>query len=104
MRAKSFIKVSVNVADTGIDEGVWKKIVSQSVHLEAHCTKIESTFRLFYPLLFLTNLVFKFSIVLIGFLLVISTTIYFFVFRYIHLIYYWSWSLSSASTLFYKEQ
>ena len=104
MRAKSFIKTSVNVTDTGIDEDVWKNIVTQSVHLEEHCTKTETTFRLFYPNLFLTNLVFKFSIVLIGFLLVISTTIYFFVFWYIHLIYYWSWSLSSASTLFYKEQ
>ena len=104
MRAKSFIKTSVNVTDTGIDEDVWKNIVTQSVHLEEHCTKTETTFRLFYRNIFLTNLVFKFSIVLIGFLLVISTTIYFFVFWYIHLIYYWSWSLSSASTLFYKEQ
>ena len=77
MRAKSFIKTSVNVTDTGIDEDVWKNIVTQSVHLEEHCTKTETTFRLFYPNLFLKNLVFKFSIVLIGFLLVMSTTIYF---------------------------
>ena len=61
MRAKSFIKTSVNVTETRIDEG------TQNVHLEEHCTKIETTFHLFYALLFLTNLVFKFNIVLIGF-------------------------------------
>ena len=60
MRAKSFIKTSVNVTETRIDEG------TQNVHLEEHCTKIETTFHLFYALLFLTNLVFKFNIVLIG--------------------------------------
>ena len=66
MRAKSFIKTSVNVTETRIDEGAWKKIVTQSVHLEEHCTKIETTFHLFYALLFLINLVFKFNLVLIG--------------------------------------
>ena len=60
-----------------IDEGAWIKIVIQSVYLEEHCTKIETTFHLFYALLFLTNLVFKFNIVLIGIFLIISTTIYF---------------------------
>ena len=60
MRAKSFIKTSVNVTETRIDEG------TQNVHLEEHCTKIETTFHLFYALLFFTNLVFKFNIVLIG--------------------------------------
>ena len=60
MRAKSFIKTSVNVTETRIDEG------TQNVHLEEHCTKIETTFHLFYALLFFTNLVFKFNIVFIG--------------------------------------
>ena len=67
MCAKSFIKTSVNVTETRTDEGAWKKIVAQSVHLEEHCTKAESTFHLFYAVLFLTNLVFKFNIMLIGF-------------------------------------
>ena len=66
MRAKSFVKSLVNVTETRIDEGAWKKIVTQSVHLEEHSTKIETTFHLFYGLLFLTNLVFKFNTVLIG--------------------------------------
>ena len=66
MHAKSFIKASVNVTETKIDEGAWKKLVAQGVHLEEHCTKIETRFHLFYALLFLTNLVFKFNIVLIG--------------------------------------
>ena len=69
MRAKSFIKTLVNVTETRIDEGAWKKIVTQSAHLEENCTKIETVFPLFYALLFLTNLVFKFNIVLIGFFL-----------------------------------
>ena len=56
MRAKSFIKILVNVTETRIDEGTWKKTVAQSEHLEEHCTSIETTFRLFYALLFLTNL------------------------------------------------
>ena len=67
MPTKSFIKTSVNVTDTRIDEGVWTKIVTQSVHLEEHCTKIETTFHIFYALLFLTSLVFKFNLALIGF-------------------------------------
>ena len=66
IRVKSFIKTSVNFTETRIDEGAWRKIVTQSVHLEEHCTKIETTFHLFYALLFFTNLVFKFNIVLIG--------------------------------------
>ena len=66
MRAKSFVKSLVNVTETRIDEGAWKKIVTQSVHLEEHSTKIETTFHLFYGLLFLTNLVFKFNTLLIG--------------------------------------
>ena len=66
MRAKSFIKTSVKLTETKIDEGTWKKIVTQSVHLEEHCAKIETTFQLFYARLFLTNLVFEFNIVLIG--------------------------------------
>ena len=69
MRAKSFIKTLVNVTETRIDEGAWKKIVPQSVHLEEHCTKIETTFHLFYALLFVTNL---------GIFLIMS--IYFFAF------------------------
>ena len=77
MCVKSFIKTSVNVTEMRIDEGAWIKIVIQSVYLEEHCTKIETTFHLFYALLFLTNLVFKFNIVLIGIFLIISTTIYF---------------------------
>ena len=71
MRAKSFIKTLVNVTETRIDEGAWKKIVAQSEHLEEHFTKIETTFHLFYALLFLTNL---------GIFLIMSTTIYFFAF------------------------
>ena len=72
MRAKSFIKTSVNTTETRIDEG------TQSVHLEEHCTRIEFMFHLFYAFLFLTNLVFKFNMVLIAFFffLRMSTTIY----------------------------
>ena len=55
MRAKSFIKTLVSVTETRIDEGAWKMIVAQSEHLEEHCTKTETTFHLFYALLFLTN-------------------------------------------------
>ena len=44
MRAKSFIKTSVNATETRINEDAWKKIVKQSVHLEEHCTKVKSTF------------------------------------------------------------
>ena len=62
MRAKSFIKTTVNVTETRIDEGAWKKIVAQSVHLVEDCTKRGTTFHLFYALLFLKNLVFKFNI------------------------------------------
>ena len=79
MRARSFIKTSINVAEMRITEGAWKKIVAQSVHLKEHCSKVESTFHLFYVLLFLTNLVFKFNIVLIGiffFFLIMSITIH----------------------------
>ena len=68
IRAKSFIKISVKVIGTRIDEGTWKKIVTQCVHLEEHCTKIETTFHLLDALLFLANLVFKFNIVPIGIL------------------------------------
>ena len=71
MRAKSFIKTSVKVTERRIDEG------TQNVHLEEHCTKIETTFHLFYALLFFANLVFKFNIVLIGiFFFIMLTTIY----------------------------
>ena len=63
MRAKSFIKTSVNATETRMDEGAWKKIVTQSLHLEEHCIKTETTFHLFYALFFLTNLAFKFNIV-----------------------------------------
>ena len=66
MRAKSFIKTSVNVTETRIDEGASKKIVAQNVHLEEQGTKIETRFHLFCALLFLTNLVFIFNMVLIG--------------------------------------
>ena len=68
IRPKSFIKISVNAIGTRIDEGTWKKIVTQCVHLEEHCTKIETTFHLLDALLFLANLVFKFNIVPIGIL------------------------------------
>ena len=47
IRAKSFIKTSVNVTETRIDEDVWKKIVAQSVHLEEHCTKKKPRFTYF---------------------------------------------------------
>ena len=63
MRAKSFIKTSLNVTEMRIDEGAWKKIVTQSMHLKEHCPETETTFHLFYALLFLTNLVFNFNIV-----------------------------------------
>ena len=69
MRAESFLKTSVNVTETRIDEGAQKKMVTQSVRLEEHCTKleehctkIETTFHLIYAPLYLTNLVFKFNI------------------------------------------
>ena len=80
MRTKSFIKTSVNVTETKIDEGAWKKI--SHTKLQAWTwnniwTKIETTFHSFYALLFLWNLVFKFSIVLIGNFFIISTTILF---------------------------
>ena len=71
MHAKSFVKTSVNITETRIDEGAWKKIVTQSVHLEEHCTQIETTFHLFYALFFLTNLVLKFNTVLIDIFFVI---------------------------------
>ena len=64
IRAKSFIKTSINVTGTRIYEDVWKKIVAQSVHLEEHCTKKETTFHLFYALLFLANLFLKFKFVI----------------------------------------
>ena len=41
MRAKTFIKTLVNVTETRIDEGAWKKIVTQSAHFEENCTKID---------------------------------------------------------------
>ena len=66
MRARSFIKTFVNVTETRIDEGAWKEKVAQSVRLEEHCNKIETTFHLFYAFLFLKNLVVKFNIVLTG--------------------------------------
>ena len=69
MRTKSFIKTSVNVTETKIDECAWKKI--SHAKLQAWIwkniwTKIEVAFHLFYALLFLWNLVFKFNVVLIG--------------------------------------
>ena len=67
-RAKSFSKTSVNVTETRIDDDAWKKIScanNPSVHLEEHYTKAEGTFHLFYAPLFLSNLSFKFNIVLI---------------------------------------
>ena len=54
-----FIKTSVNVTETRIDEG------TQNVHLKEHCPKMEITFHSVFALLFLTNLVFKFNIVFI---------------------------------------
>ena len=80
MRAKSFIKTSVNVTETRIDEGAWKNIATQSVHLKERCTKTETTFHLFLALLFLTNLAFKFSIYRLVTFLIMPTTIYFFAF------------------------
>ena len=91
MRAKSFIKTSVNVTETGIDKG------TQNAHLEEHCTKIETTFHLFYALLFLTNMV------SIGFFfLTMSTTIYFSAFwlTFVSLIL----KFIQCLRLFYKEQ
>ena len=79
MRAKSFFKTSVNVTETRIDEGAWKTIVTQSVHLEEHCTKIETTFHLIYAPFYLTNLVFKFNTVNWLFF-IMSATIYLFAF------------------------
>ena len=52
MRAKSFIETSVNVTERRIDEGARRKIVVQSMQLEEHCTKLETTVHLFYALLF----------------------------------------------------
>ena len=76
MRTKSFIKTSVNVTETKIDEGAWKNI--SHAELQAWTwknilTKTETTFHLFYALLFLWNLVCKFNIVMIGNFFIIST-------------------------------
>ena len=104
MRAKYFVKTSVNVTETRIDEGTWKKIVTQSVHLEEHCIKIETTFHLIYAPLYLTNLVFKFNTVFIAFFffLIMSATIYLFAFWLIFVI---SLVLKFVQCLyaFYKE-
>ena len=51
MLAKSFIKTSVNATETKIDESVWQLRKNPSVHLEVQ---------------FLSNLVFRSNIVLIG--------------------------------------
>ena len=111
MRAKSFLKTSVNVTETRIDEGAQKKMVTQSVRLEEHCTKleehctkIETTFHLIYAPLYLTNLVFKFNAVLVGFFFFFwcQPQCTYLPFDY-HLIYHWSWSLSSASALFIRN-
>ena len=57
-------RLSVNVTETRIDEGAWKKIVTQNAPL------------------YLTNLVFKFNAVLVGFFffffLIMSAAIYLF--------------------------
>ena len=69
VRAKSFIKTSVNVTKTKIDEGARKKISHAKMERAPWkniWTKIETTFQLIYALPFLSNLVFKFKIVLIG--------------------------------------
>ena len=69
MRTKSFIKSLVNVTEAKIDECAWKKISHakrQAWTWKNIWTKIETRFHLFYALLFLWNLVFKFRIVLIG--------------------------------------
>ena len=47
MRTKSFVKTSVNVTETRIDEGTWKKIVTQSVHLENIAPKQKPRFTYF---------------------------------------------------------
>ena len=77
MRAKYFIKTSVNATETKIDEGAWKKISCAKIqaYFWKNMNKIPTTFHLFYALLFLANLVFKFNIVLIGIFVIISTTI-----------------------------
>ena len=84
-------RLSVNVTETRIDEGAWKKIVTQNVHLEEHCTKIETTFHLIYAPLYLTNLVFKFNAVLVGFFFFFwcQPQCTYLPFDY-HLIYHWS--------------
>ena len=85
LRAKSFIKTSVNVTETIFDECGWKKI--SCVKIQEHGTKIETTFHLFYTLIFVANFIFRFNIVLIGIIfifnivligifLIISTTSY----------------------------
>ena len=69
VRDKSFIKTSVNVTKTKIDEGAWKKISHvkmQRALWKNIWTKIETTFHLFNALLFLSNLVFKFNRVFIS--------------------------------------
>ena len=47
MRAKSFIKTSLNVTEMRIDEGAWKKIVTQSMHLKEHFPKQKPHFTYF---------------------------------------------------------
>ena len=95
MRAKSFAK-SVNFTETRINKGAWKKTVTQSVHLEEHCTKIETLFHLIYAPLYLTNLV-------LAFFKIMSATIYLFAFW---LTFYISLVLKFIQCLyaFYKEK
>ena len=107
MRTKSFIKTSVDVTETKIDEADCKNISHRKLQAWSWkniLTKIETTFPLFHALLFLWNQVCKFNIVMIGNIFVIST---------IYLIFFAFFSLFDISqTLkfiqcvyaFYKDQ
>ena len=70
IRSKFFIKTLVNVMKRNSMKVAGKRSVAQNpiVHFEEHCTKTDlgSFILLFYTLLFLLNLVFKFTIALIG--------------------------------------
>ena len=68
MGAKSFTETSVNVTKRKLMKVPGKRSVTQkyNVHLEEHLNQKRNHFDLFYALLFLSNLVFKFNMVLTG--------------------------------------
>ena len=104
MRAKSFAKT---FGKRYWNENRWRCLEKYSYAkraLERTLHHIETTFHLIYAPLYLTNLVFKFNAVLVGFSFFFwcQPQCTYLPFDY-HLIYHWSWSLSSASALFIRN-